>query len=116
MGVFDKQVGGDHYSRLKIQPLQLAYLVADGDSCFCKVAKYLSRDKDDRQEDVQKAIDVLIKASELRKSGVEVTHYKRKMIGEFSDQFEDAPFIAVVLLSFLSANYDKAIETAKALQ
>jgi len=113
MTAWDKQVGGSHYTSMKIQPLQLAYMVANGDSCFCKVAKYIARTKN--TDDLQKAIDVIEKAKTLRKQGVEVTHYKRKMIGEFADQFDNAPVIAAVLLTFLEARYEASIDHAGVL-
>lgn len=113
MTAWDKQVGGNHYTSMKIQPLQLAYMVANGDSCFCKVAKYISRTKN--MDDFRKAVDVLEKAKSLRKSGVEVTHYKRKVIGEFADQFDNAPVIAAVLLTFLDARYNDSIRYVEQL-
>lgn len=113
MTAWDKQVGGDHYTKMKLQPLQLAYMVAGGDSCFCKVAKYIGREKS--TDDLQKAIDVIEKAKDLRKSGVEVTHYKRKVIGEFADQFDNAPIIAAILITFLEARYEASISHVETL-
>lgn len=111
--IWEKQVGGKHYTDMKIQPLQLAYMVANGDSCFCKVAKYISRTKN--TDDFRKAVDVLEKAKSLRKSGVEVTHYKRKVIGEFADQFDNAPVIAAILVTFLEARYEASISHVETL-
>lgn len=108
-----KQVGGSHYTKMKLQPLQLAYMVAGGDSCFCKVAKYIGREKN--TDDLQKAVDVIEKAKSLRKSGVEVTHYKRKVIGEFADQFDKAPVIAAILITFLEARYGESIKYVEGL-
>lgn len=113
MTVWDKQVGGSHYTKMKLQPLQLAYMVAGGDSCFCKVAKYIGREKN--TDDLQKAIDVIEKAKTLRKTGIELTYYKRKMIGEFADQFDNAPVIAAILLTFLDARYNDSIRYVEVL-
>ena len=113
MTAWDKQVGGSHYTSMKIQPLQLTYMVANGDSCFCKVAKYICRAKS--ADDVRKAVDVIEKAKTLRKQGVEMTHYKRKVIGEFADQFDKAPVIAAILLTFLEARYEASIDHAGVL-
>ncbi len=110
MTVWDKQVGGSHYTSMKIQPLQLTYMAAEGDSCFCKVAKYITRVKN--ADDVQRAVDVIEKAKVLRKQGVEMTQYKRKMVGEFADQFDKAPVIAAILLTFLEARYEASIDHA----
>ena len=45
MSSFDEQVGGDHYKRLKIQPLEYA-LANDLGICEHAVIKYVSRWRD----------------------------------------------------------------------
>lgn len=52
---FDSQVDGHHYTDMMMQPLELAYLVG-GTPCFCKLAKYATRVKGDRQVNLDKAI------------------------------------------------------------
>ncbi len=56
MKALDKQIDGDHYNKMKVQPVQLAYAIADGDSCACKLFKYTQRDKDDPCLQLEKAI------------------------------------------------------------
>lgn len=58
-----RQVGGDHYKRMGIQPLELTYknfgylgLLA---AVYCKVNKYMLREKDDHVENIEKAIHCL---------------------------------------------------------
>lgn len=51
----DTQIDGDHYKKLRLQPIELAYLVG-GTPCFCKLAKYGSREKVDRSIDLKKAL------------------------------------------------------------
>jgi hypothetical protein len=41
-----------------------------------------------------------------------MTQYKRKMVGEFADQFDKAPVIAAILLTFLEARYEASIDHA----
>ncbi|AII27536.1 hypothetical protein Q21_gp60 [Vibrio phage VPp1] len=58
MTALKEQVGGDHYKRLQYQPHTFAMdLYASGG--VMKVAKYLSRDKLDRTEDLMKARHVM---------------------------------------------------------
>lgn len=51
----DIQIDGDHYKKLRLQPIELTYLVG-GTPCFCKLAKYGSREKADRSIDLKKAL------------------------------------------------------------
>ena len=45
MKALDKQVGGDHYSKLKIQPME--YSMANGlDACQHTIIKYVTRFRD----------------------------------------------------------------------
>lgn len=60
------QIEGDHYKKLKMQPLELAYLV-NGSPCFTKLAKYASRIKFDRLADLKKAIHCIQLEEELNK-------------------------------------------------
>lgn len=50
----EEQVGGSHYTTMKLQPLQLTYLLSET-PCFCKLAKYLTRAKDDKVQQTEKA-------------------------------------------------------------
>lgn len=52
------QVGGNHYLKMKIQPLEFA--MANGlDACQTKILKYICRDKDNKLQDLEKARHVL---------------------------------------------------------
>lgn len=55
MSAFDTQVGGDHYKKKAIQPIQLAYAVFGGDTLACKVSKYLTREKEGWEAQIGKA-------------------------------------------------------------
>lgn len=51
----DVQIGGDHYKRFGIQPVEFA--LANGlDTCSANALKYLVRRKGDRVEDLRKAV------------------------------------------------------------
>ena len=57
-GASGKQVGGDHYLKMKIQPLEFA--MSNGlDACQTKIIKYICRDKSSKLEDLEKARHVL---------------------------------------------------------
>ena len=66
------QIGGDHYKKLKISPLD--FILANNLSyCLGQVVKYICRDKDNKIEDLLKAkhyIDLeLEKSSQSDKKG-----------------------------------------------
>jgi hypothetical protein len=49
-----EQVGGDHYKRMKIQPLE--FVIANGLDAFQKdILKYITRNKENRLQDLRKA-------------------------------------------------------------
>jgi hypothetical protein len=48
------QQDGTHYTTMKLQPVQLAYMLY-GTPCFCKLAKYLTRNKGDKLINLNKA-------------------------------------------------------------
>lgn len=50
----DIQISGNHYKTQKIQPIELVYKLG-ATPCFCKLAKYLTRDKGDKKVNLQKA-------------------------------------------------------------
>lgn len=56
--MYSRQVGGDHYTKLKIQPWQV--IDAWGlDFYLGNVVKYIARDKGNRLEDLKKALHYL---------------------------------------------------------
>ena len=57
-GASGKQVGGDHYLRMKIQPLEFC-MANSLDACQTKIIKYICRDKSSKLEDLEKARHVL---------------------------------------------------------
>jgi len=56
MNVFEKQIGGDHYKKMKIQPIEY---ILENDLGFCEanIVKYISRYKQKNGiQDVEKVI------------------------------------------------------------
>ena len=57
------QVGGDHYTKMGVQPLEMTYANFGYEgiraSMYTKVNKYLTRDKGTHRQDLTKAIHVL---------------------------------------------------------
>ncbi|AFE86195.1 hypothetical protein [Salinivibrio phage CW02] len=54
MSALKEQVAGSHYKKLSYQPVQLTYELG-GSPLFCKVAKYLTREKDSVTQQLEKA-------------------------------------------------------------
>jgi hypothetical protein len=54
MSGLGNQIDGQHYTAMKMQPVELAYRLY-GTPCFCKLAKYLTRDKGDKLVNLNKA-------------------------------------------------------------
>jgi hypothetical protein len=60
---WDSQEGGNHYKEMGVQPLELTLknkgYEAFAGACYCKVSKYIGRDKEDLKEDLGKAKHVI---------------------------------------------------------
>jgi hypothetical protein len=69
MDALQTQIGGDHYKSLKMQPMELAYLIG-GSPCFMNVTKYITRNKGDRLENLQKAYHCIQLESQLRSTPI----------------------------------------------
>ena len=63
LSALESQVGGDHYKNQGIQPFEITYKNFGYEglqaAVYTKVNKYLTRDKGDHQENVEKAIHCL---------------------------------------------------------
>jgi hypothetical protein len=66
MGALDKQIGGDHYKKMKIQTTE--FCMANGlDHCQSNVVKYVCRHEDkDGIKDLDKAIHYLEMLKEFK--------------------------------------------------
>lgn len=78
MSALDKQVGGEHYKKLGLQPLEHTYLnygyTGLKAAIHTKIDKYMLRNKDNEVEQLKKArhcLDVLIEKAELEQDAME---------------------------------------------
>lgn len=111
------QVSGDHYKKLKMQPIELAYRV-NASPCFTKLAKYASRRKVDRLGDLNKAIHciqlekelILLCGNSYEKLRV-VEPFFHKILCEFT---EDEDLFSALYHMYYS-NYDLAIRSIESI-
>lgn len=71
------QIDGTHYKNQKIQPIELAYILG-GTPAFCKLAKYLTREKNDKKVNLQKAYHCVCLEEDLQQWAQ--YHYKYEQI------------------------------------
>jgi hypothetical protein len=89
------QVAGTHYTAMKMQPIELAYKLY-ATPCFCKLAKYLTRDKGDKLENLKKArhciqLEVdLLDYAQVYMDNLDVVHTEDALylIEEFTDNID----------------------------
>lgn len=106
MNALDKQVGGDHYKEQKLQPIELAYMVG-GTPAFCKLAKYITRNKGDHAENIRKAIHVIELEHELRDY---VRYYNNDLpYRHLITLFTDDPYFQRALLALYGRRYTNAV-------
>lgn len=110
----DVQVGGDHYKNVAMQPVQLAYMVG-GSPAFKDVAKYLTRQKENREQDLQKALHYIQLENELldyraSKYMVYMTGYEGEEIGVFCSQFDDGPIYESILTKMIDGYLQTAAD------
>lgn len=106
MSALEHQVGGDHYKRQAIQPIELAYMVG-GTPAFCKVAKYVTREKGDHGENIRKAIHCIELEATL--SGYNIYYRKhQKFMDHMVCMFTDEDRFQRALISLRKGNYTQA--------
>ena len=111
------QVGGEHYKKMKMQPMELAYLVG-GTPCFLNICKYITRKKADRNEDLAKALHCIELENQFfhqrcQRYVAEVARFSQPDIKKFSKQFptkKEQRFVNAVLQDFYFGAYQKAAE------
>jgi hypothetical protein len=92
MSGLGNQIDGQHYTAMKMQPIELAYRLY-GTPCFCKLAKYLTRDKGDKLVNLNKAKHCVQLEMDLKQyANVYLEHLDfvsvnsaKKLISEFTD-------------------------------
>lgn len=120
----NSQVDGDHYKRLKMQPLELAYLVG-GTPCFTKLAKYVTRDKGDRMINLDKAIHCIRIEQQINETSTYHLMECYPLLSSYAKQdqahmiinmFSDDPFIQAALKAMLRQDYDQAVAEVEGLK
>lgn len=110
------QVAGTHYTSMNMQPVELAYKLY-ATPCFCKLAKYLTRDKGDKLENLKKALHCIKLEQDLDDYAYEYssrldiisTKYVQELIQEFTENMS----YQAALFNMWSQNYTRAIETVE---
>lgn len=133
-GAAKTQVGGTHYTELSIQPIEVAYLI-NASPCFTKLAKYISRSKGNRLEDIDKALHVIelernltkrtfsLLSMPTRRSPRVLSYYSgitpseaESIIKEYASQFKYFSEVYSALVEMVMGNYDKAIDAVNRLK
>lgn len=112
----ETQQGGNHYKTMKLQPVELGYKIG-ATPCFVKLAKYLTRNKNDKKENLEKAFHCICLEQELvdyvsfyhDSDDVGFLEYKDYMIDEFSENL----FIRNSLAAMYDRNYSVAKQNVK---
>lgn len=111
----ETQQGGNHYKTMRLQPVELGYKIG-ATPCFVKLAKYLTRNKNDKKENLEKAFHCICLEQELSEYTIFYTdnsdieffmppEEKDMLIDMFSDN--------VFIRNSLAAMYDRNYEVAK---
>lgn len=117
MPALKKQCDGSHYTEMKLQPIELAYLLGTSPA-FCKLAKYITRNKVDSLVDYEKAVHSIELEKELRQHAWKYKLSKWKTFFVYKilrrnlksiEQFTDNVSIRTILHQMLLQDYDSAI-------
>lgn len=104
------QVSGSHYTNMKMQPVELAYRLG-ATPCFCKLAKYLTRDKGDKSVNLQKARHCVTLEMDLEQLAVGycavLTNYNT--VAQIQDFTEDK-LIQRALISMWHMDYTETLK------
>lgn len=113
------QIDGTHYKNQKIQPIELAYMIG-GTPAFCKLAKYLTREKNDKKINLQKAYHCISLEEELLEYTVFYTDNNDiEFVGLSEhrdiliDNFSDNLFIRNALVAMYDRDYKVAKQNVK---
>jgi len=120
MSALDIQIDGEHYKNVKIQPIELAYKLG-ASPAFCKLAKYISRQKNDKKINLQKAIHCIQLEKELdskytpyclSKEYALINYIEdwRDNISEFCNQYTKNDHMCHALICMYGSDYDLAIK------
>ena len=110
----DIQIDGQHYKNQKIQPIELAYKLG-GTPAFCKLAKYLTREKNDKKVNLQKAYhcicleeDLSVFADIYYIKDHDNFYNERWYVEELVEDFSDNEMIRSALIAMYTRDYSSA--------
>ena len=117
----ETQFGGNHYKVMKVQPVELGYKLG-ATPCFVKLAKYLTREKNDKKENLSKAFHCICLEQDLVQYGKYYitdhedfyNYYANDwVVDNMIDEFSDNIFIRNALAAMYDRNYEAAKQNAK---
>lgn len=115
----ETQQGGNHYKTMKLQPVELGYKIG-ATPCFVKLAKYLTRNKNDKKENLEKAYHCICLEQELSEYTVfyadssDIDFFgMQENEGVLIDEFSDNVFIRDALVAMYGRNYKVAKQNVK---
>lgn len=111
------QVSGTHYTSMKLQPVQIAYMLY-ATPCFCKLAKYLTRDKGDKLTNLKKALHCIkLEQDLIEYADVYLDNLDRLVSAEDGEalifQFTDNDSYRKALFHLWVGNHESAILTVE---
>ena len=110
MSALKKQVGGNHYNKLKVQPIEFIQETGLG-YCTGNVVKYLTRNKQNRKEDLEKAYHYIELNNEVyRQKFMDRFVQEYTVDHEFFTQFKNGKVYAKILYHMRLGNKPKAKE------
>lgn len=119
MNAINRQVGGDHYKRYFYQPFQLSMDI-NASPGFTLMVRYLTRDKEDRLQDVEKCKHIVELEQEWATNypkqfndvyNAALEEQEERLIAMFSSQFgEEQALYYSILRSMHTHQYDEVID------
>ena len=114
MSALDTQIQGTHYKNVTLQPIEITYMLG-ASPAWCKLAKYLSRDKGDKKINLQNAVHCIQLDMELQYCSyyhlsADVCDGNLFMIYDFANQFTEDNNFADALINLYSGYHNLAIE------
>lgn len=104
MNALNKQIAGNHYKNQKIQPIQLAYMLGQTPA-FCKVAKYVTRIKDNPVQQLNKALHCIELEEELKGYLFLYCKVDIEVATDIIYEFTDNPLLREVLIGIHKSDY-----------
>lgn len=110
----ETQQGGNHYKTMKLQPVELGYKIG-ATPCFVKLAKYLTREKNDKKENLSKAYHCVSLEEELSVfadiyyiKDHDNFYHERWYVEELIEEFSDNEMIRSALIAMYTRDYKSA--------